>query len=253
MDKANKSASLKLSADNLSMPREKKKSVTTSLLYLAGRIGDLVLGNKRTLRFFLSGSWLFWRLAFERSGQIYDSEFHNRTKALSEEFLAKCISKDDSLIDVGCGVGRWCRVAARYGRSVVGIDYSEDLINYARSNTDAENIEYIVGDVTKDISNREFDLALLIHVIEHIEKPDDLLQSLRKIAKKIIVEVPDFESDPLNWVRLETNCPYYTDADHVREYTQTMLNSQLERNGWIVLENWKNGGSVLAVAERKPD
>jgi len=62
--------------------------------------------------------------------------------------------------------------------------------------------------------------------------------------------VPDFESDPLNIVRLAEGCAFYSDADHVREYTEEILNAQLTRNGWVVLENRKSGGAVLAVAEQ---
>jgi hypothetical protein len=48
------------------------------------------------------------------------------------------------------------------------------------------------------------------------------------------------------------NCPFYSDADHVREYTVDILNSQLVRNGWQVVENRKRGGGVLAIAQRGP-
>ena len=191
-----------------------------------------------------------WRFAFERCGDIYDSDFHNQSKALSDDVLSRCISADDAVIDIGCGVGRWCRTVARYARLVTGIDYSKTSIQTARLNTAETNFEYIIGDVTKELAGRQFDLALLIHVIEHIDNPDEILTSLRNVTKKLIVEVPDFEGDALNLVQLDMNCPFYSDADHVREYTQKILNDQLTRNGWNILENRKNGGSVLAIAER---
>ena len=235
---------------SLSMPREKTRSILISLGYRLGRIGDTIFGKRRMLRLFLNGSWLFWRLAFERSGQIYGDEFHNQSKALSEEYLQRWITPQDTVIDIGCGLGRWCEIAARYAKSVVGIDYSEELIATARSRTTAANVEYINGDVTRDLDGREFDLALMTHVIEHIDDADTILKQLLQVAKRLIVEVPDLESDPLNIVRLAENCPFYSDGDHVREYTQAVLNAQLTRTGWTVIENRKSGGAVLAVAER---
>ncbi len=236
----------------LSMPRAKPRSAFTSLTYRLGRAGDAILGRGRMLRFFLNGSWLLWRLAFERSGEIYNDAFHNQSKALSEEYLRQWITPDATVIDIGCGLGRWCEIAAKYATTVVGIDYSEELIAIARSRASniEYNIEYIVGDVTRDLDGREFDLALMTHVIEHIDDPDTILKELQSVAKRLIVEVPDFESDPLNIVRLAESRPFYSDADHVREYTQAILNAQVERNGWTVLENRKMGGAVLAVAER---
>lgn len=235
---------------SLAMRRTKKRSVAISLGYKLGRVGDIFLGESRMLRLFLNGSWLFWRFAFERSGEIYGDEFHNISKALTEDYLRRWISPQDSVIDVGCGIGRWCEVAAKYAESVVGIDYSEDSIAVARSRKPAVNMEYMVGDVSRHLDGRQFDLALVIHVIEHIVEADALLKQLQPVAGKLIVEVPDFESDPLNHVRLTGACPFYSDGDHVREYTEDILNAQLERNGWRVLENRKKGGAVLAVAER---
>ncbi len=235
---------------SLSMPRDKKRSITVSVLYRLGRVGDAVFGKRRMLWLFLNGSRLFWRLAFERGGEIHSDEFHNQSKALSEDYLQKWISPSDSVIDIGCGLGRWCEIAAKYASSVVGIDYSEELIAAARLRTSAATVEYINGDVTRDLDGRQFDLALMTHVIEHIDDPDTILKDLRAVAKRLIVEVPDFESDPLNIVRLAEGCPFYSDGDHVREYTQNILNAQLTRNGWSVIENRKSGGAVLAVAER---
>jgi SAM-dependent methyltransferase len=237
---------------SLSMPREKKRSVLISLGYRFGRFGDAIFGKRRMLRLFLKGSWLFWRFAFERSGQIYDDDFHNQSKALSEEYLQRWIAPNDTVIDIGCGLGRWCEIAAKYAGSVVGIDYSDELIAEARHRASAPNVEYIKGDLTRDLDGRRFDLALMTHVIEHIDDPDTILRELRAVTRRLIVEVPDLESDPLNFVRLAEGCPFYSDGDHVREYTQAILNAQLERNGWTVLENRKSGGAVLAVAELAP-
>lgn len=235
---------------SLSMPRDKTRSVVVSIGYRLGRVGDAIFGRQRMLRLFLNGSWLLSRLAFERSGQIYNDEFHNQSKALSEEYLQRWISPQDTVIDIGCGLGRWCEIAAKYASSVVGIDYSEELIAAARRQTSAANIEYINGDVTRNLDGRHFDLALMTHVIEHIDDADKILKELKAVAKRLIVEVPDFESDPLNFVRCAEGCPFYSDGDHVREYTRDILNAQLTRNGWVVLENRKSGGAVLAVAEQ---
>lgn len=78
---------------------------------------------------------------------------------------------------------------------------------------------------------------------------DRILQDLRGVASKIVVEVPDFEQDSLNYVRSEQQLPFYSDGDHVREYTLIILQQQIEQNDWRVLETSSNGAPVLAVAE----
>jgi SAM-dependent methyltransferase len=234
---------------SLSMSRAKERSTVVSIAYRLASIGEKIFGKERVLRFYLNGAWLFWRFSFELSGKIYGKDFHNHAKALNEDFLKSKIVEYSSVIDIGCGVGRWCQIAAKYAKNVVGIDYDEGLIAQARNTTEAKNVEYIVGDVTKDLDGKRFDLALFIHVIEHIDDADKILQELHAVASILIVEVPDFENDALNIVRLQQNCRFYSDGDHVREYTQQVLINQLERNNWKVLETYKNGGAVLAVAK----
>lgn len=240
---------VKVSEEALSMPRDKHVSLTTRLAYRLTNLGKKLFGRKRALRFFLSGSWLFWRFAYEISGEIYDSRFHNHAKALSEDFLKEHIPANGSVIDVGCGVGRWCRIASKYADRVVGIDYSQNLIDEAKRRTQMRNVTFLVGDITTELNKEKFDLALLLHVIEHIDDADRILQDLKNAASKIIVEVPDFEHDALNYVRLEQNLPFYSDGDHVREYTEEILVDQLNRNGWNVIETRKKGGAVLVVAK----
>lgn len=231
----------------LSFSREKPKSAVIALAYRLTALGKKIAGKERLLRLYLNASWLFWRFAFELSGEIYGAKFHIRAKALNEEFLRRWIPENGSVIDIGCGVGRWCEVASKYARTVVGIDFDAGLIAQAMDETKGANIRFVVGDVTKDLKGERFDLALLIHVIEHIDDADKILNDLKNVASAIIVEVPDFEHDPLNWIRLETDASFYTDGDHVREYTESILTDHLTRNGWQVLET-KNGGAVLAVA-----
>lgn len=234
----------------LTIPREKPRSLTVSLAYKLVKLGKKILGNKKILKICLDIERLFWRFSFETAGEMYGAKFHNQAKALNERILSHWIPHNGSVIDVGCGIGRWCRVASRYSKSVVGIDYNKALIDKARSATKEDNIEFIVGDVTKELSGRKFDVALLTHVIEHIENVDTILKELKNVANLLIVEVPDFEHDPLNWVRLEQKCHFYTDGDHVREYTEELLVKHLERNEWQVLETYKHGGAVLAIAKQ---
>jgi hypothetical protein len=114
--------------------------------------------------------------------------------------------------------------------------------------SDEQHIQYVVGDVTIDLSDSRFDVAMLVHVIEHIDDVDHLLTAIHKIAPILIIEVPDFEADPLNTARHTLGCPFYSDGDHLREYSLPMLRQQLERNGWSIQYQERRHASILAVA-----
>jgi SAM-dependent methyltransferase len=87
----------------------------------------------------------------------------------------------DSLIDIGCGDGRFLReVAGRYpGRKLLGVDASERAVRLAQAlNPD---LEYRALDVVQDRLPERFDAVTLIEVIEHIP-PAGLPEFLRAVA-----------------------------------------------------------------------
>jgi SAM-dependent methyltransferase len=233
----------------LTMLRAKPRSLAVAAMYKLFHVGKALFGTERMTRITLNASRLFARFAFELSSERYGEAFANRSIVLSEEILARHIPGGGSVLDIGCGYGRACRMAAKFAASATGIDQNGSDIERARAETADENVEFIKGDITRDLGGQKFDLALLIHVIEHIDDADKLLQTLHNITSKIVVEVPDFESDPLNLVRFDLGLPFYSDGDHVREYTEKILTDQLSRNSWKPIEFKKKGSAVLAVAE----
>lgn len=213
---------------DITLPRAKPRSLLIPLAYRAKRIGKALLGRRRLLRACLNAAWLLKRFAFELSGEEFGPAFHCLALGLSEDELRHILPVGGSLIDIGCGSGRWCRLASPYASRVVGIDYDETHIANARNTPSAKPIEYYVGDVTKNLSGQHFDVALLIHVLEHIEDVDAILRSVRR----------------------QVGCPYWSDADHVREYTLDVLEAQLTRNGWQPQWHKQRGGTALVVAKR---
>jgi hypothetical protein len=135
------------------------------------------------------------------------------------------------------------------GATLLGIDYDSGRIEVA-SRTFAANprVQFRHYDLTnpwpKDAVG---DVATLIGVLEHVDDADGLLQRLHAVAPVLIVEVPDTDSTPLNWTRRELGARWYTDNDHVREYTRPLLQAQLCRTGWAPVEWVHRGTLVLAV------
>lgn len=238
-----------LSERDLTMQRRKRRSITISLLYRLTRLARAVGLERAAMRFFLFGSWIFWRLAYELSAARLGPEFENAARGVSAEILRRHIPAGAVVLDFGCGNGRLTRLAAPFSARVVGVDRSEANIEAARRAGVPANVDYICADGAEVLEARHYDVVLLVHVLEHVDDGDALLRTIGKRAGRIIVEVPNFEADPLNNVRREAGLPFYSDADHVREYTPEILRSQLERSGLLVLEQEVRGAAIVAVAE----
>jgi len=235
---------------DISFPRSKRRWIALSISYRLMHLARRIFGDQAVLRFMLNTNWISWRLSYEISMEHYGPAFRNTTYGVSDELFAKWIPRGGSVLDVGCGAGRLCHMAGAYASRVVGIDYDPVVIAQARARNTQPHVEFQVGDVRTALPGERFDLALLVAILEHIQDVDQLLGDVRRLAPRVIVEVPDFEADCLNLVRRDVGCRWYTDADHVREYIKPVLNDHLVRNGWIPREWQRRGGMILVVADR---
>lgn len=241
----------RVSEGDLEAPRRKPRAAAASILYRFTSAAAPVLGRRRLLSWYLDLSRWFHRLSFEIAGELYGESFHLKRLAVTGSLIRRLLPENGSVLDVGCGTGRWSHVASEQAGTVVAIDLSATNIETARRLHPGPNIEFVVGDVAQmlpESAGPAFDLALLIHVLEHIDDAVDLLSRLRRLARTVLVEVPDFEADMLNHVRRSLGRAFYSDSDHVREYTESVLREQLGRAGLRVLLLENRRGSILAVA-----
>ena len=219
-----------------------------ALVYFVKRVCLSLLGSSRTLRIFLRAHWLLRRVAYEVSGIQFGDKFQNLALGLTDELLASFITTGDRVADLGCGAGRWARVSAKSTSHVFGIDTNPAALREAESL--GGGVQYLNIDLSTNLGAMpEVDLVLMIHFLEHIENPSELLNGLRQKTKRIVIEVPDFEGDPMNYPRLWMGEPFHYDSDHIREFTLAELLSLLKETRWHAVHISQKGGTLLILAE----
>ena len=132
----------------------------------------------------------------------------------------------NSIHEVGCGEGYWVLKWSEQGIFVRGSDFSNKVIDLAKSNATEKNLSI---DIFKACSiydlNPEQDSAELVvccEVLEHLERPIDGLIALRSIASPyLIISVP---REPL-WSALNiVRGKYLTDfgntPGHIQRWSQ---------------------------------
>jgi SAM-dependent methyltransferase len=105
------------------------------------------------------------------------------------------------LLDVGAGKGEFVRVASAAGWNAEGIEPSAALAHDARAH--GANVRAGYLDPKANLPTGAFDAVTLLHVLEHVDKPVDMLRSLQPYLTPggvIFVEVPNCDSYLLRFV-----------------------------------------------------
>jgi len=97
------------------------------------------------------------------------------------------------ILEVGCSYGYLSYALHKSGFNVQAIDIANDAINYARKNFGDYYFNMNINDYSKQ-TNEKFDLIIATEVIEHLEEPNDFLDtciSLLKQEGNILLTTPD--------------------------------------------------------------
>ncbi len=133
-----------------------------------------------------------------------------------------------SLLDAGCGGGRYMIPAAKAGASeVLGIDFSDTMLQLGREKAAAEGVgdvcRFEVGDLlTYPVAEKSFDYAIAIGFFDYQKDPAAALGALARAARRrVFFSVPKrwHVLTPQRWVRytfFKCYIRFYSRADVAR-------------------------------------
>lgn len=160
--------------------------------------------------------------------ELYDldnppGEDHAYYRALADEIGA------GSIVDLGCGTGLLTRSLAKAGRSVIGVDPSRTMLDYARRQPGSESVTWIHGDASALPRNETIDLAISTgNAIMHVSA-EELPSTLRCLAAALRCGgILSFESrNPADraWERWTPACTYIertTPIGRLREWLEVV-------------------------------
>lgn len=128
------------------------------------------------------------KLITKESYEATAEEFaHNVADLAPMESIQKFVSflsAKAKIIDVGCGSGRDAKIFTENGLSVLGVDFSQNLINIAKSN--APLAEFQIMDIEKiSFASSSFEGAWANSSLSHIPKKilPSVLQNIHSVLK----------------------------------------------------------------------
>ena len=92
---------------------------------------------------------------------------------------------DKVILDAGTGLGYGSYFIAENGAAwVLGVDVSEEAVDYAAENYRRENLAFGVADCTRlGLRDRSFDMVCSLELIEHLARPDRYLAEMCRVLK----------------------------------------------------------------------
>lgn len=141
--------------------------------------------------------------------------------------------KNKSVLDIACGVGYGSNILATSGaQQVVGVDISNDAINYARENYN--NIKFQQGNLCDFNPNELFDVIVSFETIEHMDSYQDAISNYYKLLKDdgiLIISSPNriITSPDINSVYDKPGNKY-----HQHEFLINELKSELQKAGFLI-------------------
>ena len=100
-------------------------------------------------------------------------------------FLLKQFEISNSnILDLGCGKGYLSHEFAKKGNSVIGVDGSNEMLNYAKKKNFNKNLKFQLLDLNEIKFNEEFDLIFAINSLVHIKNLEYIYDKIKIALRK---------------------------------------------------------------------
>jgi ubiquinone/menaquinone biosynthesis C-methylase UbiE len=143
--------------------------------------------------------------------------------------------KISNIIDVGAGDGNILSVLSEknYCSDLTAVEISNSAIQQIKKKKipGLKEIKQFDG-YNLPFNDKQFDLAICSHVIEHVEHPRKLLSEIKRISKNQVFEVPiDFS------FHVDKKFNFFTSYGHINIFTPALFNFLLYTEGFEILKN----------------
>lgn len=137
----------------------------------------------------------FYQKNFRYNANINEKEMRRRANHILDKLL-RLNPLAKTILDIGSGYGFFLEESKKRGIDALGIEPSDYLFNESKKKgltVSHQNLKEFI----KTNKNKKYDLVTLIHVIEHVNNPKQLLSQLAKLLLPggfLYVETPNMNS-----------------------------------------------------------
>lgn len=150
------------------------------------------------------------------------------------------------ILDVGCGAGSLLSSLRNRGWDVLGSDFDQQAVEYARL---VHGLDVRLGGVENfDTSTEAVDVITLSHVIEHVHEPWSFLETWATVLRpggSIIIRTPNIESIGYRW--FGANWRGLEPPRHLQIYTAQSMRRMIEKTTLKIDDVWTTSAAAETI------
>ncbi|HEX4809852.1 MAG TPA: bifunctional glycosyltransferase/class I SAM-dependent methyltransferase [Bryobacteraceae bacterium] len=178
---------------------------------------------------------------FEEYFVHYPIKESNRS---SHAYAETLVGTGNEVLDIGCGEGILAAKLRANGNRVTGADILAQAANEsALEQYFSVDLNHGIEPMVHALHGKTFDRVLLLDVLEHLVRPEPLLEQCRRLLKpdgQLILSVPNIANLTIRLSLLFGQFDYsergILDKTHVRFFTRKTIRRMLRENGYSIVE-----------------
>jgi len=173
------------------------------------------------------------------------SFYENHWKRCAIElFLKQDKANGKTLLDYGCGRGETLQIAKAAGFAVTGTDVDPECVRLASKfgPTSQLNLENPLS----QFGAKSFDVVACFHVLEHVDDPKKVLQTLAAISRQyVLLAVPNLRY--LHRLFHRNIDLSHVNEGHLQSWDHWHLRNLAERHCGLKLVNWGFDATIFPI------
>lgn len=156
------------------------------------------------------------------------------------------------LLEVGFGSGGFLQRAQQAGWEVYGTEVGDMHVPALVGDVPAQRLHhgYLEDAPFAVRADAAFDVAILIEVLEHVPRPDEMIEQLARLVRPggaLFITVPNYDS--LSRIASGSRWREYNPPAHLSFFTPVSLRELLQRRGFSCVATSTTGFNVVNVGE----
>lgn len=118
---------------------------------------------------------------------IYQEKNYPSEALYTSQLIKQHLPQAHTILDLGCGTGRYEQEFSKLGYHITGVDFSRDMLDEAYRNKRAKQNTLIHADIRNVRLDKTFDVVIsLFHVMSYQVKDEDILSTMQTANEHLL-------------------------------------------------------------------